>query len=404
MSLAMVESRDLTPLRRSGRFPGYGPPGGPTAPESARVVESETLPPPVRFTMTQDRVRNVRCIRAARPSRGVAACFILAVATAPVPAHATAQVVTAVVDENFRAEPNGAIVAVILTDTPLSVARSSGAWAEAELEGWVWAPSVQSADRNGYSLVVAASGGENLRREPRGRIVARLMEGALLDELDRRPGWIRVRRVGWIWEESVAPSPAPPASDPSRPATPLEPAATSQGSAAVLTVPGRGLPILSSPDGDTLAHPVPGADIQVLGREGGWARVRIEGWAWISAPADSSETVIAAPLEVDPGVVTREPDRYRGRAVRWTLQFVSVERAERVRTDFYEGEPFLLTRPAGGGGGFVYVAVPPERMAEFQDLTPLESIEVVGRIRSGSSGLTGSPILDLIELRRTSRR
>jgi hypothetical protein len=173
----------------------------------------------------------------------------------------------------------------------------------------------------------------------------------------------------------------------------------------VLTVPVRGLPILSSPDGDTLARAVPGADIQVLGREGGWARVRVEGWAWMgSEPSDSSEAVIAAPLEVDPGAVTREPDRYRGRAVRWTLQFVSFERAERVRTDFYEGEPFLLTRPAGGGGGFIYVAVPPERMADFQDLTPLESIEVVGRIRSGSSGLTGSPILDLIELRRTSRR
>jgi hypothetical protein len=120
--------------------------------------------------------------------------------------------------------------------------------------------------------------------------------------------------------------------------------------------------------------------------------------------ADSSETVITAPLDIEPGAVAREPDRYRGRAVRWALQFVSVERAERVRTDFYEGEPFLLTRPAGGGGGFVYIAVPPERMAEFQDLTPLESIEVVGRIRSGSSGLTGSPILDLVELRRTSRR
>ena len=36
--------------------------------------------------------------------------------------------------------------------------------------------------------------------------------------------------------------------------------------------------------------------------------------------------------------------------------------AERIRTDFYEGEPFLLARGPADENAFVYVAVPPERV------------------------------------------
>jgi hypothetical protein len=87
--------------------------------------------------------------------------------------------------------------------------------------------------------------------------------------------------------------------------------------------------------------------------------------------------------------------------VTWDLQFISLERAERIRTDFFEGEPFLLTRPVEGEGPFVYVAVPPDRLDELEGLVALERISVTGRIRAGASALTGSPILDLIELRRS---
>jgi hypothetical protein len=82
------------------------------------------------------------------------------------------------------------------------------------------------------------------------------------------------------------------------------------------------------------------------------------------------------------------------------LQYVSLERAEKIRTDFYEGEPFLLTRPPGLAGIFVYVAIPPERVSDFQGLIPLQRIHVVGRVRTGSAVLTGNPILDLLELTR----
>lgn len=319
------------------------------------------------------------------------------------PAGARGQVATVRLEENFRAEPNGVVLARVLPGTLLDVARIRGAWVEAGLEGWVWTRSLQVADGGGGRLVVSATGGENLRSEPRGTVLARLEEGMLLEELERRPGWIHVRRAGWIWGRSVdvsgAQEPEPSArASPSAEEAPGETAG--RETTGSLTVPPRGLPILGAPDGDTLGRAVAGTDVQVLGREGGWARVRMEGWAWVGTgelgPPDSA----AVPADVDPETVTREPDRFRGRLVTWTLRFVSLERAERVRTDFYEGEPYLLTRPLEEGASFVYVAIPPERLDEVADLLPYESIEVVGRIRSGASELTGSPILDLVELRR----
>ena len=63
-------------------------------------------------------------------------------------------------------------------------------------------------------------------------------------------------------------------------------------------------------------------------------------------------------------------------------------------------EPFLLTRMRDGDQAFVYVAIPPERLAEAQRLSPLESIRVLGRVRTGSARLTGSPILELLSFER----
>jgi hypothetical protein len=108
-------------------------------------------------------------------------------------------------------------------------------------------------------------------------------------------------------------------------------------------------------------------------------------------------------LEVTPDQVAGNPEAYRGRVVVWELQFVSMERADRMRSDFYEGEPFLLTRGLQPSSVFVYVAVPEERVEEVEGLIPLERIRVVGRIRTGAAAFTGNPILDLVELTRISR-
>jgi hypothetical protein len=79
---------------------------------------------------------------------------------------------------------------------------------------------------------------------------------------------------------------------------------------------------------------------------------------------------------------------------------MALQRADSVRTDFQRGEPYILARDPGGEPGFVYIAVPNTLLAEVRKLAPLERIEVVARVRSGRSPLTGHPILELVELRR----
>ena len=104
-----------------------------------------------------------------------------------------------------------------------------------------------------------------------------------------------------------------------------------------------------------------------------------------------------------PETLSESPELYAGRVVSWTIQFISLERAEVVRTDFFEGEPFLLARFGGADGAFVYVAVAPERLADVEGLVPLEMLSVTGRVRTGASALTGAPIIDLISIDRDGR-
>lgn len=338
---------------------------------------------------------------------------------------AGAQTATVRVEENVRAEPNGAVLGRVAPGTGLSVEGRRDQWLEVDLEGWVWIQSLQITERGGLDLVVSAGEGENLRAEPRGAILGHLEPGALLEEVERIPGWIQVRRRGWIWAPSMdMPQVADPGTEGGRAEDAEDaevggPDRTAVFDLEILTAPPEGFELLMTPDGETLAR-IPGdVESEVVDRQGGWARVRLEGWVWAPEEEDGEEgpdpaARVASPdsLQADPSVeggptleqVRAEPERHRGRIVTWTLQFVSLERAERVRTDFFRDEPFLLTRSEDREGAFVYVAVPPAGLEGVADLTPLERVEVRGRIRTGASAFTGSPILDLLELRRVERR
>lgn len=272
------------------------------------------------------------------------------------------------------------------------------------MEGWVWARSLQSTDRDGFNLVVSEAQGENLRDAPSGEILGRLGRGTLLTEVDRRPGWIRVRRQVWIWAESVVETSVASgearAAEPETPRAAPEPGPAARRPVGVVTAQSQGAALLAAPSGDTLARTAPGADLQVLSREGNWARVRLEGWTWLPQPADEEGPEDVSPDAVTPADLMANPTAYRGRVISWRLQYISLERAEKVRTDFFEGEPFLLTRFGGADGPFVYVALPGDRAEELEGLVPLETLEVTGRVRTGASSLTGTPIIDLVALER----
>jgi hypothetical protein len=322
--------------------------------------------------------------------------LLAAVAVFPVPGLAQETTVRVRVEENFRVAPQGEILGRVQPGVTLSVVSLQDSWAQVELEGWMWTPSLLATTQGGFDLRIGVEGGENLRDAPQGELRARLVRGTLLERVEEIEGWHRVRRVGWIWRESVQVRAGAASTTPVRTAPASIPEGwwrSGQGGSA----------ILSGPDGDTLARSSSGTELEVLSRQGSWARVRLEGWIWAPVGETPSDSTGAPPLtEATPGEVTRNPDAYRGRVVSWELQFVSLERAERVRTDFYEGEPFLLARSVPDNT-FVYVAVPPERLLEVEGLIPLERLRIVGRIRTGSAALTGNPILDLLDLTRTGR-
>lgn len=332
---------------------------------------------------------------------------------------AAAQTVEVTVDEeNFRQEPMGKRLGTVRQGTRLRVAGSDGRWRQVVLEGWVWTPSVAASDRPGYDLVVASDGGENLRAEPApdGRVQARLLEGFLLTRIGERGDWTRVRRTGWMWMPSMrtvdgsrSGSPAggggsggggsdgsgSGAGDGSGSGGPGADGGAAAGSDRMVVREGPAR-LHISPDGDTVGVARTDADLEVLERRGDWTRVRLEGWVREAdvAPVDSAGVAEA----LTPAAVREAPDRHVGRRVRWTVQFVSLERAEEVRTDFYEGEPFLLARPAGSGfSGFVYLAVPPEMLPQVEKLKPLQTIEVLARIRTGRSALMGAPVAEVID-------
>jgi hypothetical protein len=339
--------------------------------------------------------------RRATPTR---LAFLLAAAATGAPLAAHAQAMASMrIEDNFRREPNGVILGRLAQGAPLRVVSRQGNWTQVDVEGWVWLASLRTASGD-FELVVSASGGENLRSAPSGTVVGRLAQGTLLDELGRQPGWARVSRRGWVWSASVradeGSSASGSASAAGTPTTGGRGAPAPRRSESFARIGAGGAAILASPDGDTLAHAAPERELQVLARDGNWARVRLEGWVWMPPGASDPAAAPAALVALRPEDLVREPSAHVGRVVTWDLQFISLERAEAIRTDFRQGEPFLLARYGGSDGPFVYVAVPPERLAETQGLVPLERISVTARVRTGAAMLTRTPIVDLLSLER----
>ena len=305
---------------------------------------------------------------------------------------------TLTTDENFRAQPNGALLGQLRAGLSVAILEATDDWLQFDLEGWVFTPSLREIDRQGFRWVVSREDGENIRGRPNGELLGVLEEGMLLEHLESEGSWSRVRRRAWVWRRSAALfSSDPPGASTDRSSLSVPSGVSDDG---VWALGGSvDAPILSAPDGDTLAISAPRANLRVVAREGNWARVRLEGWMWLPQGADGAvEAAILTDVTLES--IAASPDEYRGEVVQWDLQFISLERAEEIRTDFYATEPFLLTRIGDGDEGFVYVAIPPERLTDAQGLSPLERIRVVGRVRTGAARLTGSPILELLSLDR----
>jgi len=311
---------------------------------------------------------------------------------------AEAQSATLTTEENFRATRNGTLLGQLRAGVSLEVLELTDDWVQFDLDGWIWIQSVRAVNRGDFDLVVSAEGGENIRGAAGGEVLGHVEQGTLLETVERVAGWARVRRRAWVWRGSVALFGSDSSSGSVERSRLTVPSAVVNGEQWALGGSADS-PILSAPDGDTLAVSGRGTNLRVLAREGNWARVRLEGWIWLPQGSDGG---LGASIRTDVTLedVAATPDDFRGEVLQWELQFISLERAEEIRTDFFVTEPFLLTRMGDGREGFVYVTVPPERLGEAQGMSPLERNRVVRRVRTGSARLTGSPILELLSLDR----
>lgn len=341
-------------------------------------------------------------------------CFgLLLLLASPIRGQAPGDVVELKVEENVRSEPNGTIIARLQPGARGEVLERIDGWTRVRISGFVWIESLVARDEGSFDLRVVAEDGENLRSEPSGTILGRLMNGTLLSEVGREPGWVEVERVAWIWtpsirvyqegarpaveaapeeegsDEGVVPEDTPAAE------VPLE---DIEGESWLPLAGGQGL--FNRPDGDSFAALTGPAEVRVMERSGSWARVRVEGWVRVGDSNDPVEADRDGPLirGLSPAQIAAGGDRYRGALVELDLQFISVEVAEAIRTDFQEGERFLLTRSTESARRFVYVAIDDEQFEEARALTPLERITVQGRVRVGAAVHTGNPVLQLVSL------
>ncbi|MGH7568966.1 MAG: hypothetical protein ACREL9_08360 [Gemmatimonadales bacterium] len=310
--------------------------------------------------------------------------------------------------EWFYQEAGGKRLARLARGAIVDGGEAQGEWLRITVEGWIFGTSVGPTPRAGFDLAVTRAPEENLRSAPAGALVAKLAEGFLLVKLSEDGRWVRVKRDGWVRRDALEPVPVvvgaraaapdtspgglPPSPSPrsgvpdTLPAAPPDPARMQ---------PARQTALYRAPDGPAAGSLDPDTPLRVLSRSGEWTRVQFEGWV-------KSADLQAAPPGVLVGVSAAElradPARYEGKVLRWTLQFIGLQQADELRPDIPSGATYFLARGPMPERGFVYVVVPPARLAAVQTLSPLATIQVSGRVRAGRSRFLGHPVVDLLTL------
>jgi hypothetical protein len=319
-------------------------------------------------------------------------------------------------------EPGGIRLGRLVAGAEYPTRRVTGTWIETAVQGWIWSASTQPTGRDGFDLSVSAGGGEVVRAEPRGAIVARLEEGTLLRRLGGQGQWTRVERLGWVTRGALTVAPATPPSQPvaaprsdppPRPSDPPgRPASADTGRSdappARSAVPPpatgservtirKGAQVTAAPDGEPVAVLARPGEGDVVERSGNWVKVRVEGWlrsADLTASAETGPRITGAMVRADPG-------RYVGQPVAWRLHFLALQVADDLRPEMKRGQPYLLARGPLPESGFVYLILSPEQAAEARALAPLDEIRIEGVIRAGRTKYLPTPVVELVSLVRS---
>src|SRR2546421_687304 len=237
-------------------------------------------------------------------------------------------------------------------------------------------------------------------QEPGGKRLARLARGAVLIGGGAQGDWQGGIPEGWVFTTAARPTLAEPAV---APATGHGSMAGSPDPSAISSAPvdpsrvesARRTVLYRSPEGQPAGTLAPSAPLRVLGRSGEWTRVELEGWV------KSADLEIAPPgvlVGITAAELRTDPQRYAGQVLRWTLQFISTQKADELRPEIPNGATYFLARGPLPERGFVYVVVPEAKRAQLEALTPLATIQVTARVRTGRTRFLGNPVLDMISL------
>lgn len=307
-------------------------------------------------------------------------------------------------------DPGGTRLARLPDPAPLVTARKRAGWTEVVLDGWVSARLLAADRREGFDLAVRGDD-VRLRSAPNGGEIALLAKGMLVDRVQARDGWMRVRRNVWVPDAAVRAAPgaetaraarAPAPAKAGRPdsAAAYRPMEQGQGAApaaaaspeAVRVEMGRLTPIYGAPDGPQSGTLQPGTSARVVSRAGEWVRIQAEAWV---READLKPATGDAMAGVTAAEVRANPARYVGQVLEWRMQYVSTAVADELRPEMPPGQPYVLARGPLPEPGFVYMMVSPEELARIRALPALTELTARVAVRAARSRFLATPVVEL---------
>src|SRR5512135_1879781 len=113
---------------------------------------------------------------------GVAAALLGAPASS---ARAQQTVTIGRSDAPLLAAPSGTRLGRVVAGASFRATGSRGGFTQLAVEGWVIATALRAEQRDGHTLAVERAPEERLRAAANGPVVAVLVRGALLDEVER---------------------------------------------------------------------------------------------------------------------------------------------------------------------------------------------------------------------------
>ena len=307
--------------------------------------------------------------------------------------------------EAFTGESGGKQIGRLAAGVALATQGTRDGKTQVTVDGWMIHTALRSANRDGHNLQLARD--ENVRVVPNGRLVARLVKGALVDSVERKGAWVHVRRSGWVAASALAGAPATAAAPPA-PAGPGGPRASAAVVARADSITAadsaidagsgilrRQVRLYRAPDAPATGVLEAGVPIRVTARAGDWVRVEAAGWVRASEIRQAGGQAVSGVTAAD---LRSAPDEWKGKTLRWNIQFIALQTADELRPDFQPGQKYILARGPAPEYAFVYIIVPPDKVDEISRLQPLDSITVLARVKSGRSAYLANPILELLDV------